>query len=231
MKLCYLFCLIGCLSNSAEAQHLQGTYYSVTKERGFSSELFQFTGSRFYFIAFGCTGLREGRGTFAVRKDYLLLYCEKMVTDTAVATSLLADTAAVPTFHFRVLGKATGTPLPGATIASRAKRIGTSTDSAGQARITYLPPTGDQLAVSFVGYQRVAVPLCPAVSQRFTVRMGPPYYFAAGDTLVFQLKQVRPNSFAYRLRLDADGSDDDKIPYSHSKRISAAAASKLMQGQ
>lgn len=229
MKVFYLLLLTCCLNTAgARAQLLQGSFYRVAKERGFSAELFQFSGNHFSYLEVGCTGSVEGKGTFLLKNDSLLLYCEAIAADTAVTALPLRDTTATPTFHFRVINKMSGGALPGATITNRTKQLGTTTDTAGQARLTYSPSLGSKLSISYVGYHRVEI-LLPAASRQFTVRMGPPYYFEAGDTLVFQLKDVRPNAFAYRQRLNLMDIDDDELPYSHCERISAAVARKLIR--
>lgn len=235
MKLYHWLWVAGCLgSTSMQAQQLRGAYYTVEKERGFSSDLLQFNGSQFFYQHSGCLGTYTGEGTFQVKGGRLVLAFHKAKADTLIRVKGFASAPTTPpTFHFRVSATGIGW-LPGVTVAAESSEwqpnTGANTDTAGRASFTYQPRPNDKLVVRTVGFDPVVIALRTTDSQRFIVRMGPPYYFAAGDTLIFQLKSVRANAFAYRHYLNTLAVDDYKeLPYSHCEKISAAEARRLFQ--
>jgi hypothetical protein len=211
---------------SGQAQALQGWFQTIEKKQGFHSDLFHFNGTRFYYRSSGCTGSTSGQGTFAVNAHSLQLYFEETPADTGRITRSLPCQATTPTFCFLVVDRASGTPLPGVSIISKKTGAGAATNSEGMAAFAYSPPTNEVLTVRNVGYTPIDIPLSSAASQGFTVKLGPPYYFSAGDTLIFQLKTMRRNSFALRPVFDSVDSDDEKVPYTHCSRIAAGKAKK-----
>ena len=218
--------LLLALSGAAQPPH--GWFYTVKKDLGFQSELFHFDGEHFFFRSSGCLGSVAGQGTFVIRADRLMLFFEKSPADTGRVKPILPrSTATIPTFYFRLIDKASGIALPGIRIISKKTGVGAATDLNGEASFDYLPPTNDVLVVSSVGYASIDIPVHSAISQSYQVSIGPPYYFEAGDTLTFQLKDVGRNAFALRPRFDDDEIADDGVPYTHCSRIRAQAAKKI----
>jgi hypothetical protein len=214
-----------------KAQSLQGWFLTVEKDQGFNSDLFHFAGNHFFYRNSGCLATTTGAGTFALRHGRLVLYFEQSPADSArVQPSLpCASPTSAPIFCFRIVDKMDGSALPGVSIVSRTTGTGTATDLDGEAVFAHSLPPNDVLAVKSVGYRTIDVPLASATSQGFVVKMGPPYYFSAGDTLIFQLNTLRRYSLALRPVFGSADTDDEQVPYTHCSRIAAGKAKKIIE--
>ena len=214
-----------------KAQALQGWFLTVEKDQGFNSDLFHFAGNRFFYRNAGCLGTTTGAGTFAVRHGRLMLYFEQSPADSARVQSSLpcASPTPPPIFCFRIVDKMDGSALPGVSIMSRTTGTRTATDLNGEAVFAHPLPPNDVLAVQSVGYRTIDIPLASATRQGLVVKMGPPYYFSAGDTLTFQLNTLRRHSFALRPVFDSADIDDEQVSYTHCSRIAAGKAKKIIE--
>ncbi|MDO7848290.1 hypothetical protein Q5H92_18125 [Hymenobacter sp. M29] len=214
------------------AQALKGWFQTIEKERGFQSDLFHFDGNRFYYRSSGCTGSTSGQGTFVVKAHHLQLYFEKTPADTSrIAHSLPCRADAMPTYCFLVVDRTSRVPLPGVSIISRKTKNGAVTTAAGTATFSYssAPPADDLVTVWSVGYTPIDIPLPSAASRGFVVKLGPPYYFNEGDTLTFEIKKLRRNSFAMRPVFDSDDLDESKAAYTHCHLLGAEEKRKIME--
>lgn len=213
------------LAGSGRAQALRGAFYTVEKERGFSSDLFVFAGNRFFYQHGGCLGIHTGEGTYQRRGKRLILLFEHAAADTMPrARPLPGPLASTSAFRFRVTDSSTGAGLPGVDIISQVKPgTGTQTDQTGTAFLFPLPMPGDKFQFRYIGYDPVVLAPSVAPGEGLEVRLGPPYYYEQGDTLTFQIQKSNVKTLVLKPFFD-DEEDAAEVKYGHHERITLVEA-------
>lgn len=181
----FSFCTLG-------QKSYEGTYYTVKKDRGFESEIFQFKqDGTFSYLLFTCTGIGLGKGSYKVISGDSLQLQFRDCTRCQEKVQITTSTARSDSLEIKLMMKSwrDERPLKGVHVDVTIEQEWTTSNEQGVATLkTSLSNENQRVTVYYIGSDPISINLPPNTSQvTGTMYFGNYWVYKSGDVKTFKI--------------------------------------------